>query len=151
MNVSGLSNNQATGSRGQNGLENHRAMFYKCGMHPPLNRSRGRNAFAAAAWALFLSLAGCPKPPPPPPAAPTVADLNFPAAVLYTSSSCVVYKDAADLGVMNISFVINAKSPPVLIDSKLNIFTLEKLRSTHGDLWLMATCGSWRTRWGTRR
>jgi hypothetical protein len=80
-----------------------------------------------------MLLAGCSPEPPP----PTLTDLHFPVAVLYSNASTRLCKDASELGVMGVQLMINSNSPPVLIDSDFNIFTLEKLRSTHGDLWLM--------------
>lgn len=67
-----------------------------------------------------------------------MADLHFPVAVLYSTSSCVLYNDAADLGVMHVNLVNGPEHAPTLIDSGFNIFTLENLRSTHGGMWLMA-------------
>jgi hypothetical protein len=80
-----------------------------------------------------MLLTGCTPAPPP-----KVSDLQFPVVVLYTNASTRVFKDATDLGQMNTQTVINSNSPPVLVDSAFNIFTLEKLQSIHGGLWLMA-------------
>jgi hypothetical protein len=99
------------------------------------------NHFAAVAGriALFSLLAvfgaGCTKKPSPP---PKIADLHFPVAVLYSNSSTVSYKDAADLGVMHMNLIIMTDQRPALIDSNFEIYTLDHLRSTHGGLWLMA-------------
>lgn len=82
---------------------------------------------------LFALLTGCSKPQPP-----KVADLHFPVAVLYSNGSNVTYTDAADLGVMRVGHVLATGDLPVLIDSDFKIYTLEKLQSTHGGLWLMA-------------
>jgi hypothetical protein len=85
--------------------------------------------------ALLAALTGCSHKPPPPP--PTVADLHFPVAVLYSTASSILYKDATDLGVIHMNLLIGSTQPPVLIDSDFNIYTMEKLASTHGGLWLM--------------
>ncbi len=87
--------------------------------------------------ALFATLTGCsPKPAPLPP--PTVADLHFPVVVLFPTAACLLYKDAASLGVMHMNLLMDYSRVPVLIDSEFNICTMEKLGSTHGGLWLMA-------------
>lgn len=67
-----------------------------------------------------------------------MADLQFPVVVLYSTALTILYKDAVDLSVMSVQLVINSRTPPVLIDSKLDVFTLQKLRSTHNGLWLIA-------------
>jgi hypothetical protein len=89
-------------------------------------------------WAALLALlTGCrPKPTPPPP--PTVADLQFPVVVIFGKTSAVKFKDAADLGTMSMGSLNAVTGPPPLIDSSFAIYTLEKLGSTHGALWLMA-------------
>jgi hypothetical protein len=87
---------------------------------------------ATAGISFALLLAGCTRE-----RAPEVADLEFPVAVLYSTASTMLYSNAADLGVMGVQLVINSSHPPVLIDSGLRVFTLEKLRSIHGDLWFV--------------
>jgi len=79
-----------------------------------------------------LLLAGCSPEPPP-----KISDLHFPVTVLYTNSSTRLFDSAADLDVMSTQLVINSSQSPVLVDSEFNIYTLEKLRSVHGGLWLM--------------
>ena len=95
------------------------------------------NLFTLLAW-----LTGCSRKPAPPPQPavppPTVADLHFPVAVLYPRSLSLLFKDANDLGVMYVQVVINLDDAPTLIDSDFHIYTMQKLRSTHGGLWLMA-------------
>ena len=89
--------------------------------------------------AFFSALTGCsPKPVPKPQPPPTVADLHFPVVVLFPSTTSLLYKNAADLGVMHMNLVMNYSGLPVLIDSDFNIYTMVKLSSTHGGLWLMA-------------
>ena len=86
--------------------------------------------------ALLALLTGCtPKPPPK----AGVADLHFPVAVLFPSASIVLFKDKVDLGVMHMNYVLDSGgASPVVIDSNFDIYTMERLRSTHGGLWLMA-------------
>ena len=85
--------------------------------------------------ALLAMLAGCSRKPALP---PTVADLHFPVAVLFPSTTSLLYKDAADLGVMHTNLLTGPAGAPVLIDSDFKIYTMEKLSSVHGGLWLMA-------------
>ena len=82
-------------------------------------------------FAMFL--AGCEQEKPP-----AVEGLHFPVAVLYSNTALSVFKDAGDLKMMNTQLVINSDTPPVLIDSAFTIYSLDKLRSIHGGLWLMA-------------
>jgi hypothetical protein len=89
-------------------------------------------------FALLAALAGCSRKLPPPPPAPTVADLHFPVVGLFPTAACLLYKNAADLGVMHMNLLMDYSSSPILIDSEFNIYTMEKLASTHGGLWLMA-------------
>jgi len=90
---------------------------------------RSRCLFAA----LIAGLIAACKPAPP----PTVDDLTFPVLVLFESGGLVRHDDAKDLQVMSTQRVINSNSAPFLIDSKLDIYRLDKLASTHG-VWLMA-------------
>ena len=82
--------------------------------------------------ALLTLLSGCKAKQPP-----KVADLHFPVAVLFSNSSSVSYKDAADLGVMHVNLIMMTDQSPALIDSNFEIYTMDHLRSTHGGLWLM--------------
>jgi hypothetical protein len=38
---------------------------------------------------------------------------------------------------MHVNYVVMGKEPPALIDSALNLYLLEKLRSTKSGLWLI--------------
>ncbi len=88
---------------------------------------------------LLASLTGCSrKPAPPATPAPTVADLHFPVVVLYPRSLTSLFKDADDLHVMYTQVVINLDEAPTLIDSDFHIYSMQKLHSIHGGLWLMA-------------
>ncbi len=83
-------------------------------------------------WTSLLALIGCaPKPA-------TMADVKFPAVVIFGTTSTAIYRDAADLGEMSIGQLNAVKGPPPLIDSSFTVYRLDKLGSTHGGLWLMA-------------
>ena len=84
---------------------------------------------------LFVLLAGCRVQPPPP---PSIADLHFPVAVIFGNASVVLFKDAGDLGIMQIGNLNTVTGPPSLIDSTFAIYSMVKLGSTHNGLWLMA-------------
>jgi hypothetical protein len=84
--------------------------------------------------AVIALLPGCRAKAPP----PSVADLHFPVAVIFGKAGVVMFKDAQDLGTMRIGHLNGVISPPPLIDSHFSIYTLAKLGSTHGGLWLMA-------------
>lgn len=87
-------------------------------------------------WAALLALfTGCREKPAP---APTLADVRFPAVVVFQRSSVALYPDAASLGTMSMGQLNAVTEPPPLIDSSFAIYTLTDLRSTHGGLWLMA-------------
>ena len=47
------------------------------------------------------------------------------------------HDDAVELRTMSVQRVVNAHSPPYLIDSRLDLYRLEQLQSVHGGLWLM--------------
>ncbi|HET7843746.1 MAG TPA: hypothetical protein VFL14_06325 [Xanthomonadales bacterium] len=83
--------------------------------------------------ALAALLAAC-KPTPP----PTANDLAYPVLVLWEAGGVVRHDDAKDLQVMSTGRVVNANSPPFLVDSRLDVYRLDKLASTHGGMWLMA-------------
>lgn len=97
----------------------------------PVRSSRG--VFALVATTLAALLAAC-KPAPP----PTPESLAYPVLVLFEQSGVVRHDDVADLREMSTQRVINSNSAPFLVDSKLDVYRLEKLASTHGGLWLMA-------------
>lgn len=88
-------------------------------------------SFVAAAFGAVL--AACKPAPPPSP-----ETLAYPVLVLFEQSGVVRHDDVADLKEMSTQRVVNANSAPFLIDSKLDVYRLEKLASTHGGLWLMA-------------
>jgi len=90
------------------------------------------NVRVLIATALSALLAAC-KPAPP----PTVDALHFPVVVAW-ESGIVRHDDAADLRSMSTQRVINAKAPPFLVDSNLDVYRLDKLQSVHGGMWLMA-------------
>jgi hypothetical protein len=73
-----------------------------------------------------------------PPPAVSPAELAYPVLVLFPQSGSVRHDDAADLRVMSVQRVMGANGPVVLIDSRLDIYRLDRLESTHSGLWLMA-------------
>ena len=89
--------------------------------------------FAVLCFICVSSLA-CGGPPPP----ASVDALAFPVLVLFEQSGVVHHDDAADLRTMSVQRVVGSNSPPFLIDSRLDIYRLEKLASVHGGMWLMA-------------
>lgn len=80
----------------------------------------------------FLCLVGCGKEP-----APRIEDLAYPVLVLFDKSGGVLHDDAVDLGTMSTQRVVMADEAPYLIDSRLDLYRLRSLRSTHGNAWLM--------------
>ena len=86
--------------------------------------------FASAASAL---LGGCASEQPA-----VVGDLAFPVLVLFEDSGVVRHDDAADLRTMSTQRVVGSNSPPFLVDSRLDVYRLDRLASVHGGLWLMA-------------
>ena len=89
--------------------------------------------FAVLCFICVFSLA-CGGPPPP----ASVDALAFPVLVLFEQSGVVRHDDAADLRTMSVQRVVGSNSAPFLIDSRLDIYRLEKLASVHGGMWLMA-------------
>lgn len=85
-------------------------------------------------WASLLSLIGCGADAPK---VVTTSDLTFPVVVIFGSSSAALYRDAGDLGTMQIGHLNAVTEPPPLIDSAFAIYRLAKLGSTHGGVWLM--------------
>ena len=90
-----------------------------------------RNAVACFIWVFSLACGG-----PPPPV--SVDALAFPVLVLFEQSGVVRHDDGADLRTMSVQRVVGSNSSPFLIDSRLDIYRLEKLASVHGGMWLMA-------------
>ena len=68
---------------------------------------------------------------------PAITDLRFPVAVVHQSGGIVESSSADALQRMHVNHVVMGKEPPALIDSGLNVYSLEKLRSTKSGLWLM--------------
>ena len=81
-----------------------------------------------------LSLcAGCSKKSPP-----KIESLQFPAVILFGNSATRVCKDPADRTTMHTNYLVLSEGTPVLIDSQFKIYAVERLRSTHNGMWLMA-------------
>jgi hypothetical protein len=80
---------------------------------------------------LVSFLSGCVSKPP------AISDLRFPVAVVHQSGGIVESSSADELQRMHVNYVVMGKEPPALIDSALNLYLLEKLRSTKSGLWLM--------------
>src|SRR5690242_6974734 len=70
--------------------------------------------------------------------APAIASLEFPVIVLFENSSILVCSSREELTKMHSNYLILNNRDPRLIDSKLNVYVMEKLRSVHGGLWLTA-------------
>jgi hypothetical protein len=86
----------------------------------------------ASAALLLAALGACRSQPP------RVEDLAYPVLVLFERSGTVRHDAVADLRSMAVQRVLGSESPPWLIDSRLDIYRLERLESVHGGLWLMA-------------
>jgi len=98
------------------------------------NRSRGPvRTRGVVALALCALIGGCKTQPPP-----TVETLEFPVLVLFEDSGVVRHDDAKDLRRMSVQRVTGSNTPPLLIDSNLDIYRLDGLASIHGGMWLMA-------------
>ena len=81
-----------------------------------------------------LSLcASCSKKSPP-----KIESLQFPVVILFGNSATRVCKDPADLTTMHTNYLVLSEGTPVLIDSQFKIYAMERLRSTHNGMWLMA-------------
>ena len=81
-----------------------------------------------------LSLcASCSKKSPP-----KIESLQFPVVILFGNSATRVCKDRADLTMMHTNYVVLSEGTPALIDSQFKIYAVERLRSTHNGMWLMA-------------
>jgi hypothetical protein len=82
---------------------------------------------------VLTALAGCAAHP-----APTVDDLTYPVLVLFAQGGSVRHDDAADLSRMRVQRIMAAGDAVFLIDSRLDIYRLDKLESVHSGIWLMA-------------
>lgn len=98
-----------------------------------LLRATASRLVRACLAACMLLGAACSAPPPVSP-----EDLAYPVLVLFPQSGSVRHDDAADLRVMSVQRVMGANGAVMLIDSRLDIYRLDKLESTHSGLWLMA-------------
>ena len=102
------------------------------------NRILRRLAVSIVRQALIVTtavglLAGCAKQPPPKP-----ADLAYPVLVLFEQGGAVRHDNAGDLAMMAVQRIMASASSPLLIDSRLDIYSLDDLESVHSGLWLMA-------------
>jgi hypothetical protein len=85
---------------------------------------------------MLAAMAGCAAP-----AAPTPADLAYPVLVLFEQGGGVRHDDVRDLSMMRVQRIMAAGDAVFLIDSRLDIYRLEKLESVHSGIWLMAHPG----------
>jgi hypothetical protein len=69
---------------------------------------------------------------------PKIEGLQFPVVILFGNSATRVFKDHANLTMMHTNYVVLSEATPMLIDSQFKIYAVERLRSTHNDMWLMA-------------
>ncbi len=83
--------------------------------------------------ALLSLLGACASPKPP-----SIADLRFPVLVMHHVGARSVEVNAESLQTMRVPLAMQADPPPVLIDSDLKIYRMNKVQSTHGGLWMMA-------------
>jgi hypothetical protein len=81
-----------------------------------------------------LAFVTCRKDEP----APNLTALQFPVAVLFENSSTRLCGEPAELTTMHTNAIVLNDAPPFAIDSQFRIYSLERFRSTHGGLWLMA-------------
>ena len=68
----------------------------------------------------------------------TVDDLKFPVVVIHDGVRLFIRHNADELQHLNVGMAMKFDEWPTLIDSDFRIFSMEKLRSTKGGLWLMA-------------
>ncbi len=87
-----------------------------------------------AASLAFLLFVSCSRKEP----SPEVEALRFPVVMLFGNASTRVCKDRAELTNMHTNFLTLNNEPPLLIDSKFKIYSLDHFQSVHGGLWLMA-------------
>jgi hypothetical protein len=99
---------------------------------PPAHVRKVRSLRPLLAAALAV-IAGCAEPP-----APTPADLAYPVVVLFEQGGGVRHRNAEDLSRMRVQRIMVAGDAVFLIDSRLDIYRLEKLESVHSGIWLMA-------------
>jgi hypothetical protein len=83
--------------------------------------------------AMLAAIAGCAAAP-----APTPADLAYPVLVLFEQGGGVRHDDAEDLSKMRVQRIMAAGDAVFLVDSRLDIYRLDKLESVHSGIWLMA-------------
>lgn len=89
---------------------------------------------ASAAGLALALIMSCSKHEP----APSLDALQFPVVVLFGNSSILLCSEPADLTKLHTNYLTLNDRDPRLIDSKLKVYLMEKLRSVHGGLWLMA-------------
>jgi hypothetical protein len=58
--------------------------------------------------------------------------------ILFANSSALLCSGPADFKTMHTNYLVLNDQPPVLIDSDFKIYSLERFRSVHNGLWLMA-------------
>ena len=69
---------------------------------------------------------------------PKLNALQFPVAVLFENSSTRLCREPAELTTMHTNYITLNNAPPIAIDSQFKVYSLERFRSIHGGLWLMA-------------
>ncbi|MDQ6913384.1 MAG: hypothetical protein M3128_10990 [Verrucomicrobiota bacterium] len=83
---------------------------------------------------LLLLVAGCGGNEP----APKIEALQFPVAVLFGNASTLLCKGRGQLTNMHSNYLTLNNEAPTLIDSGFKIYSLDRFRSVHSGLWLMA-------------
>jgi hypothetical protein len=66
-----------------------------------------------------------------------LAELRFPVLLIHNGTSVRVLRNPEGLEQMHVNHVVLPSAAPMLIDSDLNVYSLERLRSTRGGLWLL--------------
>jgi hypothetical protein len=97
---------------------------------PDARKARGLPGLLAA---ILAAIAGCAAAP-----APTPADLAYPVLVLFEQGGGVRHDDVNDLSRMRVQRIMAAGDAVFLVDSRLDIYRLDKLESVHSGIWLMA-------------
>jgi hypothetical protein len=66
-----------------------------------------------------------------------LAGLRFPVLVIHDGASVSVCEGSEGLARMHVNRVVLAREAPIVIDAELNLYRLERLRSTRSGLWLV--------------
>jgi len=81
----------------------------------------------------FLLSTGCSDEP-----GPKIDGLQFPVVVLFGNAATRLCNEPSELTNMHSNYIVLNSETPALIDSAFKIYAMERLRSVHTSLWLMA-------------